>query len=201
MGPQFPGQFINLCPQDEAEVYGGRNAVVQISFYAQIPKPGDENQRRGFGVNFHAVMLQEGGERVAGGDGASNVDVAQVFGAFAGDMGMGGQQAPAQNFNNPPQQNNFQNPPAQNYQQAPQQNFQQAPAQQNYQGNGQNYNPGNQNLPPLNNGHQGQGNPFAGQTNGNVPNFAQPGPGQNQQQQQQFQNNNNNFPPVRNGGY
>lgn len=99
---QMPGVgLVRLkSPEDDAEVYSGRNAVITISFWPMIPKPGSANQKRGFSVNVDAVLLLEGGEVVGG---ATSVDVNQVFGAFVQDMGMapafnqfGNNAAPAQ---------------------------------------------------------------------------------------------------------
>ena len=116
----------------EAEVYSGRNAVVNITFY-NMTGGQDGRGRRGIGANIAAVMLLEGGERLVGGP---TVDVNQVFGNFQADMGMIGaqptsqpSQAPAQQYQQPQQA------PAQQYQQpqqTPAQQFapQQAPVQQ-----------------------------------------------------------------------
>lgn len=104
---QVPGMgLVRLkSPEDDAEVYSGRNAVITISFWPLFPKPGAQNQKRGFSVNVDAVLLLDGGEVVGG---APSVDVNQVFGAFVQDMGMApafGQfgQAPAQPAQQPVQ--------------------------------------------------------------------------------------------------
>lgn len=81
--PQVVDKFTNPV-MSEAEVYSGRNAVINISFYAIIPQPGAQSQKRGFGCNVNAVMLQDGGEREGGG---SSVNVNQIFGGFVSDMG------------------------------------------------------------------------------------------------------------------
>lgn len=86
-GKDFPPQVVDMTRQpviNPAEIYSGRNAVINISFYAIVPKPGATNQKRGFGVNVNAVMLLEGGQREGG---AASVDVNQVFGGFVQDMG------------------------------------------------------------------------------------------------------------------
>jgi hypothetical protein len=110
-GKDFPPQVVKSTPMglvqvtqaDAAEVYSGRNAAVNISFYIIIPKPGATNQKRGFGVNVNAVLLQDGGDK-EGGTGA-HVDINSVFGSFQSDMGIA--QAPQQNTQQwPPQTNN-----------------------------------------------------------------------------------------------
>jgi hypothetical protein len=83
---QSPMGLVKLGAGDEAELYSGRNAVVAIGFWPMLPKPGTPVQKRGFYVNLEAVLLQDGGERIGGG--GSNVDINQVFGAFASDMGL-----------------------------------------------------------------------------------------------------------------
>jgi len=106
---QSPMGLIKLTAADEAEVYSGRNAVINISFYPIIPQPGAANQKRGFSVNVNAVLLLDGGDKVGG---SASVDVNSVFGGFAQDMGMApafgspaafnpGQQAPMGNSAHP----------------------------------------------------------------------------------------------------
>lgn len=80
------GALVQLTPADEAEAYSGRNAVINIQFYVQMPKPEVGSHKRGFGLNFNAVMLLEGGERVGAGPVA--VDANAVFGEFASEMGV-----------------------------------------------------------------------------------------------------------------
>lgn len=63
---------------NEAEIYSGRNAVINISFW------NIDKEKKGIGSNLNAVMLMDGGER-EGGAGGVNVD--QIFGSFAADMG------------------------------------------------------------------------------------------------------------------
>lgn len=166
----------------EAEVYSGRNAIVNFQLYPMLMDPQDRNKKIGFGVNLNAVMLLEGGEREGG---KTQVDVNKVFGGFAQDMGMQPQfgggfgQQPQQNFQAPPQQAPQYQQPAGGYQgqqpytgqQAPQQNFQ-APPQQAPQWNNQPQQAPQQNFqapPPLPQGNgapQGTGQ-FGGQ--GNMP--------------------------------
>jgi hypothetical protein len=169
---QVPGMgLVKMTINDKAEIYSGRNAVINISFYIMIPKAGAANQKRGFGVNVNGVLLLEGGEREGG---VPTIDVNQAFGSFANDMGL----APAQNAqaNNMFSQNFQQQVPQQNYQQ-PQQN--QAPQQgQAYNPFGQQYNPNQQN--------QGQYNPQQGQ------------PAQ-QQQTQQYNQQQQPYNPFQNG--
>lgn len=64
---------------NEAEVYSGRNAVINISFY------NIDKEKKGIGVNVNAVMLMPGGDR-EGLAGSVNID--QIFGGFAQDMGI-----------------------------------------------------------------------------------------------------------------
>lgn len=78
--------LVNLTPNDEAEVYSGRNAAINISFYVIQPKQGVASGKRGFGLNFNAVMLLDGGEHMGGA--RAPVDTAAIFGGFAQDMGM-----------------------------------------------------------------------------------------------------------------
>jgi hypothetical protein len=92
-GKDFPPQvvkqvagvgLVRLTEQDAAEVYSGRNACITISFYPILPKAGSASQKRGFSVNVDAVLLQEGGEVIAG---SATVDVNQAFAGFVQDMG------------------------------------------------------------------------------------------------------------------
>lgn len=76
---QGPMGMINLTEADAAEVYSGRNAVFNISFY-RIRK-----NKTGLSTNINAVLLLEGGEKIAGG---GSVDPSRIFGAFAQDMGL-----------------------------------------------------------------------------------------------------------------
>jgi hypothetical protein len=178
----------------EAEVYSGRNAVVNFQLYPMLRDPQKPNKKIGYGVNLNAVMLLDGGDKEGG---RAAVDVNSVFGGFAQDMGMApafgnfGQapaQAPQQNFQAPPQQN-FQAPPVQNqgYQQAPapQQNFQAPPFNPGQQGNGQ--------------GPQGNAAFNPGTTQyGQQPTMngsAQPASPSNGQQQPPWMNNGQNFNP------
>jgi hypothetical protein len=64
---------------NEAEVYSGRNAVINLSFY------NIDKEKKGIGVNVNAVMLMAGGDR-EGVAGSVNID--QIFGGFAQDMGI-----------------------------------------------------------------------------------------------------------------
>jgi hypothetical protein len=102
-GSEFPPQVVDQNRQpifNEAEVYSGRNAVVNIQFYPMLPKqdaaPGS---KRGYGVNLNAVMLLDGGDREGG---RAAVDVNSIFGGFQSDM------APMGNspINNGPQNSN-----------------------------------------------------------------------------------------------
>lgn len=115
----------------DAEVYSGRNAVLNFSLYPMLFDPQDRQKKIGFGVNLTAVMLLQGGDREGG---KVQVDVNKVFGNFAQDMGMAPQFGAPGQFNAPgaqaPQQN-FQAPPAapqQPWGQPPQQNWGNAPA-------------------------------------------------------------------------
>lgn len=133
-GEKFQPVVVDMNRQqvlNEAEVWSGRNAAVNISFY---PIMGENGGKRGLGVNLNAVMLLEGGEQVVAGGGVS---ADEAFGNFQADMGImsqGGQapapQAPAPQAQQWPQnpapqpqaQPNPWNPqnPAQPQQQAPQ---------------------------------------------------------------------------------
>lgn len=74
----FGGALVTLKPEDEAETYSGRNAVMQMSFY-RIKK-----NKQGLSTNVNAVMLLEGGEKQGG---FADVDVNSVFSGFKQDMG------------------------------------------------------------------------------------------------------------------
>jgi len=79
-GAEFPPPVVDQSRQpviSEAEVYSGRNAVINISFF------NIDKEKKGLGVNFNAIMLMNGGEREVG-SGAVNVD--QIFGSFVQDM-------------------------------------------------------------------------------------------------------------------
>jgi hypothetical protein len=76
-GVEMPPAIVDQTRQpviSEAEVYSGRNAVINISFF------NIDKEKKGIGCNVNAVMLMPGGER-EGGAGSVNVD--QIFGAFA----------------------------------------------------------------------------------------------------------------------
>ena len=102
---------------DRAEVYSGRNGVVSFSFYNLR---GEEGKRRGLSANVNAVLLLEGGEHEGG---QASIDANAVFGSFMQDMGQ--QSAPAQNYQQAPQQQYAQ-------QQAPQQQYAPPAPQQQY---------------------------------------------------------------------
>lgn len=141
-GKEFPPVVVNAQRQPvihDAELYSGRNAVINFQMYPMHRDPQKPNKKIGFGVNLNAVMLMEGGEREGG---SRQVDANAIFQGFAGDMGVPGQnfqqpvqtpqfpgmgQAPAHSFQQPPQAPQF-----------PQQNFQQPQAPQAP------YNPGQQ---------------------------------------------------------
>jgi hypothetical protein len=87
-GKEYPPQVVkkNLQPVtalDAAEIYSGRNAIINISFYVILPKQGVTGSKRGFGVNLHAVLLDEGGAKEGGS--SAPVDVNKVFGQFASE--------------------------------------------------------------------------------------------------------------------
>ena len=87
-GAEIPVPVVDMNRQpviSEAEVYSGRNAVVNISFY------NIDKEKKGIGVNLNAVMLMPGGERVGGG-GSVNID--KIFGGFASDMAIPGNSTP-----------------------------------------------------------------------------------------------------------
>jgi hypothetical protein len=110
-GEKFPPVVVDASRQpviSEAEIYSGRNAVVNISFYAFAV-----DGQFGLSTNILAVMLQEGGNKEGG---SYAVDINTVFGGFQEDMGIksapanqnsvannqtqAGQQWPPQNNNN-----------------------------------------------------------------------------------------------------
>lgn len=198
---QTPMGLVQLTPADEAKMYSGRNAAINVSFYAMIPKQGAQNQKRGYGVNINACMILEGGNREGG---AASVDVNSVFGGFAQDMGMNmapPMGAPAQNFQQPAQAPQQQwAPPAQ----APQQQW---PQQNPQQGNGMN--PGFPGTAMPGTPGQGQathGNPAPGNAYPSNPGQfgAQPPwsqPAQQPAQAPQQQPFNPAFPNGNNGGY
>jgi hypothetical protein len=111
---------------NEADVYSGRNCVVNISFFNL---DGSGGGKRGLSTNIQAVMLLDGGSREGGG--GQQVDPNAVFGQFQVDMGLVNQggQAPAPGQQAPMGGQAFGNPMGQ---QAPQQQapMQQAPMQQ-----------------------------------------------------------------------
>lgn len=82
---QFQAQVVN-----EAEVYSGRNAAVNVEFY-NMNGGKDGKGRRGLGVNIKAVMLLEGGEKLAG---SAPVDLNAAFANFQQAMGQVPQAAP-----------------------------------------------------------------------------------------------------------
>lgn len=91
---------------NEAEVYSGRNCLINVSFYniTGETKDGRNTGKRGLGVNMHAVMLLEGGAHEGG---FVQADPNQIFGNFVVDSGLiaqGGvaqQAAPAQGLGQP----------------------------------------------------------------------------------------------------
>jgi len=81
-GDQFPPLIVDHNRQplmDPAKVYSGMNAVVSFSFYALT------GEKKGLSANLLAVMIMPGGEKEGG---IPQVDVNQVFGSFAADMGI-----------------------------------------------------------------------------------------------------------------
>jgi hypothetical protein len=81
-GAEIPVPVVDQMRQpiiSEAEIYSGRNAVINVSFY------NIDKEKKGIGVNVNAVMLMEGGERVGAG-GSVNID--QIFGGFSQDMAL-----------------------------------------------------------------------------------------------------------------
>ena len=184
------GSYMQLSDRDEAETYSGRNAIIQITFYAMTGGK-DGRGKWGYGANVKAVLLLEGGERHSGG---FNVDPSQAFGNFQVDMGLiqAGGQGPQENFQQPNHFGGQQQQPMGNQ-----------PAQQGMGGFGQT-NPGQQTnaFPPAGHGQTAQqpaspSNPFGGpQTN--APTQQNPFGGQ-QQQQQHVPNQNMNGPWNNNG--
>jgi hypothetical protein len=84
-GKDFPPPVVDAMRQpiiNEAEVYSGRNAVINVAFYNI---DGAKGGKRGIGCNVNAVMLLEGGDKVASGGVSVNID--KIFGGFASDMG------------------------------------------------------------------------------------------------------------------
>lgn len=80
---QFAPQVVDQARQpvlDAAEVYSGRNVLVNFSFWAY-----QNSGNTGISTNLEAVMLLEGGDREAAGGG---VNLDEAFGGFAADMGM-----------------------------------------------------------------------------------------------------------------
>lgn len=76
---QGPMGMVLLTAADEAEVYSGRNAVVNISFYRI------KSQKHGLSTNINGVLLLDGGDKVQG---AGSFDPNRAFGSFMQDMGM-----------------------------------------------------------------------------------------------------------------
>jgi hypothetical protein len=92
-GKDFPPPVVDKTRQpiiNEAEVYSGRNAVINVSFYNI---DGAKGGKRGLGCNVNAIMLLDGGEKV--GSAGAGVNVDKIFGAFAADMGIAKEEAPA----------------------------------------------------------------------------------------------------------
>jgi hypothetical protein len=82
-GKEFPPPVVDKTRQpiiNEAEVYSGRNAVINVSFYNI---DGAKGGKRGLGCNVNAVMLMDGGEKISGG---VTRDIDKIFGGFAADM-------------------------------------------------------------------------------------------------------------------
>lgn len=81
-GVDFPPTIVDKHRNpviEKAELYSGRNAVVSISFY-KIDK-----EKKGAGANIKAVMLLDGGDKEGG---SVSLNINEVFGAFAQDMGV-----------------------------------------------------------------------------------------------------------------
>ncbi len=124
---------------DAAQVYSGRNALLNFSFYAY-----DANGNKGIAVNISAVMLMEGGDRVGGG----GVNLDDAFGGFAADMNLGA--APAQPVQQQPvQQQPVQQQPVQQGSVAPHQPLQNPNANVQQQPQEQQWNPGQNNVNPF----------------------------------------------------
>lgn len=80
-GVDFPPPVVNKMRQpimDKVEVYSGRNAVINLTFYKI------DNDKKGVGTNVNAVMLLDGGEKEGGA--SVGVNINEVFGSFAQDM-------------------------------------------------------------------------------------------------------------------
>lgn len=87
-GKDYPPQVVDANRQpliNPAEIYSGRNAVVNIGFYSFT------GQQNGLSTNINAVMLLDGGEKIASAGGSVNID--QIFGSFQADMGMNNAQS------------------------------------------------------------------------------------------------------------
>jgi hypothetical protein len=100
-GKDFPPPVVDKTRQpiiNEAEVYSGRNAVINVSFYNI---DGAKGGKRGLGCNVNAVMLLDGGEKV--GSTGAGVNIDKIFGGFAQDMGIASTESapawPPQNLN------------------------------------------------------------------------------------------------------
>lgn len=86
-GLDMPPQVVNSARQpvmDKAEVYSGRNCVISLTFWLNNGGK-DGTGKKGVGANINAVMLMNGGDK-EGGSVAINVN--EVFGNFAQDMGI-----------------------------------------------------------------------------------------------------------------
>lgn len=113
-GEQFPPTIVRqdqspITQLDQAEVYSGRNALFNFTFYGYSNPKG----KTGIGVNIGAIMLLEGGDVVQTGGG---VNLEDAFGGFQADMGakvQGPAQGQQQQWNQPPQQQ-WNQPPQQN---------------------------------------------------------------------------------------
>lgn len=186
-----------------ADVYSGRNCVVQISFYNLTGKNKDGTAgKRGLSTNIHAVMLLEGG--APEGTGVPTVNPDEVFGNFAIDSGLiqQGGQAPA-----PGQAPSFGNPAGPQQGQVPNPNQQYQHGQQPAQGpQGQPGGYGNapaqpaQGQPPFGAPAQPQQAPAQGPQG--QPPFGQPAnPQQGQQQQVQTPQGPFGQPPQNGNGY
>lgn len=80
-GADIPPMIVNSARQpviDKAEVYSGRNAVINITFWK------NSGDKKGAGVNVNAVMLMPGGNKEGG---SVQINVNDIFGSFAKDMG------------------------------------------------------------------------------------------------------------------
>jgi len=77
-GEKFKPKVVNRQKQeviDSAEIYSGRNALLNFSFYEY------SNKNYGMSANIKAIMLLEGGEEVASG----GVNVDEAFKGFVDD--------------------------------------------------------------------------------------------------------------------